>query len=156
MPLMPRKRATATVIEQAQARQPGTPYYPMESYRGLSAIPNPARNNGEDIDNTPRQFRRVVNASGLQDMQIHNGMKWGTLRGVLKLPVMPADYFWGNAAQIPVIPGQTRGDVSGFHKRGPSSYNIQNMLQAGPGSQPANPGGPGQIAGTTLINPMSG
>lgn len=155
MALMRRISARAT-ITQAQARIPGTPYYPMESYRGLSAIPNPARNNGEDIDNTPRQFRRAVNASGLQDLQIHNGLRWGVGRGIRNIPVQSADYFWGNSAQIPVIPGQTRGDAGGFHKRGPSSYNIQNMIQSGPGSQPVNPGGPGQIAGQTLINPMSG
>jgi hypothetical protein len=30
------------------------------------------------------------------------------------------------------------------------------MWQAGPGSQPANPGGPGRIAGPQYINPMTG
>src|ERR1700722_17802518 len=115
---MRRQKANATVTE-SQARTPGTPYYPMESYRGLSAIPNPARNNGEDIDNTPRQFRRVVNASGSQDLQIHNGLRWGVGRGNRVIPSQLASFFWAQNSQIPVIPGQTRGDVSGFHKRGP-------------------------------------
>lgn len=124
--------------------------YPMINYRGLSAIPNPARNNGEDIDNTPRQFRRNVNASGLQDVQINNGLHRGIARGG-RLHVV--DYLYD---ALVVIPGQTRGDASGFHKRGPSPYGVQNMVDATAGSQPENPGGPGQIAGTMLINPMSG
>jgi hypothetical protein len=137
-----------------QARVQGTPYYPMMGYRGLSAIPNPARNNGEDIDNTPRQFRRFVNASGIQDVQLFNGLRSGIGRGVRMIPgFLKNGYLYTTS---PVIPGQQRGDVSGFHKRGPSPYNVQNWYQAGPGSQPANPGGPGQVAGTNLVNPMSG
>jgi hypothetical protein len=57
---------------------------------------------------------------------------------------------------VPRIPGQTRGDVSGFHKRGPSPLNYDQFWQQGPGSQPSNPGGPGQIAGPQFINPMTG
>ena len=137
-----------------QARTGNSPYYPMQNYRGLSAIPNPARNNGEDIDNTPRQFRRNINASGLQDVQINNGLWRRIGRGIRGVPgYFPVTYLYTAA---PVIPGQTRGDVAGFHKRGPSPYNTQNWYEAGPGSQPENPGGPGTIAGSTLINPMSG
>jgi hypothetical protein len=124
--------------------------YPMMNYRGLSAIPNPARNNGEDIDLTPRQFRRNVNASGLQDVQINNGLFRGIARGGRMRLI---DYLYGS---LVVIPGQTRGDAGGFHVRGPSSYNIQNMIDSTAGAQPENPGGPGMIAGTHLINPMSG
>lgn len=143
---------------QTQARATGTPFYPMMNYRGLSAIPNPARNNGEDIDNTPRQFRRNVNASGLQDVQIHNGLRWGVGRGIRRIAgfgtsAYPNAYLYGAA---PIIPGQQRGDAGGFHKRGPSYYQIQNWLQAGPGSQPVNPGGPGTIAGSQLYNPGGG
>jgi hypothetical protein len=142
-----------TDITQAQAHVGDTPFYPMQNYRGLSAIPNPARNNGEDIDNTPRQFRRVVNASGVQDVQIHNGLRWGVARGNLHMPGINVGYLYVAA---PIIPGQTRGDAGGFHKRGPSPLNVQAVWQAGPGSQPPNPGGPAQIAGNTIINPMSG
>lgn len=119
----------------------------------MSAIPNPARLNGEDIDHTPRQFRRNVNASGLQDVQINNGLRWGVGRGNRFIPGFNVGYLY---AAAPVIPGQQRGDAGGFHKRGPSPLNVQAMIQNGPGSQPANPGGPGQIAGTQLYNPMSG
>lgn len=126
----------------------------MQNYRGLSAIPNPARNNGEDIDNTPRQFRRNINASGMQDVQIRNGLWHGVGRGIRNIPGFTANAYL--YASTPIIPGQQRGDAGGFHKRGPSPYNIQNWLQQGPGSQPSNPGGPGQIAGSQLFNPMSG
>lgn len=139
---------------QTQARVGASPYYPMQNYRGLSAIPNPARNNGEDIDNTPRQFRRNVNASGLQDVQIGNGLRWGVGRGNRNIPGLTTNAYLLTAA--PIIPGQQRGDAGGFHSRGPSPYNIQNWLQAGPGSQPTNPGGPATIAGNQLYNPMSG
>lgn len=126
----------------------------MQNYRGLSAIPNPARNNGEDIDNTPRQFRRYVNASGLQDVQANNGLYRGVGRGIRYIPGFLSNGYLYTVA--PIIPGQQRGDASGFHKRGPSSYNVQSWMQSGPGSQPANPGGPGMIAGTALVNPMNG
>lgn len=139
---------------QAQARVGHTPYYPMMNYRGLSSIPNPARLNGEDIDNTPRQFRRNVNASGLQDVQISNGLRWGVGRGNRNIPGLTTNAYLLTIA--PIIPGQQRGDAGGFHKRGPSPYNIQNWFQAGPGSQPQNPGGPATVAGNQLYNPMSG
>jgi hypothetical protein len=134
----------------------------MQNYRGMSAIPNPARLNGEDIDNTPRQFRRVVDASGLQQIQIHNGLRAGIGRGNRNIPGIPltgsepSSFYWGQNNITPIIPGQTRGDVAGFHPRGPSPLNVQQMLLNGPGSQPDNPGGPGQIAGQNLVNPMTG
>jgi hypothetical protein len=105
-----------------------------------------------DYDLTPRQLRRYVNASGAQDVQIGNGLRSGVGSG--KVMGYQGEG-WLNLAQ-PIIPGQTRGDVGGFHPRGPSPYNFSNVWQAGPGSQPANPGGPGRIAAPTFINPMSG
>jgi hypothetical protein len=135
-----------------------TPFYPMQNYRGLSAIPNPARLNGEDIDHTPRQFRRYVDASGKLTMLIGNGMGRGQLRGIINQPGIPIVWLLPNGP-FPLIPGQTRGDVAGFHTRGPAPANIQNMMDNTAGSQPQNPGGPGTVAlgkGGSLINPMSG
>lgn len=123
----------------------------MQNYRGMSAIPNPARNNGEDLDATPRQFRRNVNASGLQDVQINNGLRYGVGRGTRIYPGIT--YLFASA---PVIPGQQRGDAGGFHKRGPSPLNVQGLIDNGPGAQPANPGGPGRVAARYIYNPMSG
>lgn len=144
MPFLPRRDHTVN-------NRPGASYK-MIPYRGLSGIANPARNNGEDIDVTPRQFRQYVNASGYQDVQINNGLHRGIARGG-RMRSPKAGYLF---AAAPIIPGQQRGDASGFHVRGPSPMNVQNIWEAGPGSQPANPGGPGQIAGAQLYNPMSG
>jgi hypothetical protein len=143
---------------QQQQHAGNTPFYPMQNYRGLSSIPNPARNNGEDLDHTPRQFRRYVDASGKVQMQIRNGLWNGVGRGIVNLPGIPIAWVLPNGP-FPVIPGQMRGDAGGFHTRGPSPYNIQNMMQNTAGSQPDNPGGPGIIAiaaNGMLSNPMSG
>jgi hypothetical protein len=126
--------------------------YAMQSYNnGLV----PKRNRQAptcDVDRLPHQFRRIVNASGLQDVQLLNGMWNGRLAG-WRIPYFGAGWLF---AAAPRIPGQTRGDVGGFHPRGPSPLNYDQMWQAGPGSQPANPGGPARIASPTYINPMTG
>jgi hypothetical protein len=105
-----------------------------------------------DVDAYPHQFRRYVNGSGAQDVQLINGLQNGIASG-LRIPYLGAGWLF---TVVPRIPGQTRGDAAGFHKRGPSPLNYQLMWQQGPGSQPANPGGPGKIAAPTFINPMSG
>jgi hypothetical protein len=105
-----------------------------------------------DVDGLPHQVRRVVDASGAQQVQIINGLQNGIAAG-LRIPYLGAGYLF---AAAPRIPGQTRGDVSGFHARGPSPLNYQTMWEAGPGSQPDNPGGPGRIAAARFVNPMTG
>lgn len=126
---------------------------PMELYNGM-VIRKPNRNAPTaDYDLTPHQMRQFVDASGAQQVQIHNGMRWRTLTGVRLNYPGSSPYLY---AVMPKIPGQTRGQVGGFHKRGPSPLNVQAMYEAGPGSQPDNPGGPGKIAAPVFINPMSG
>jgi hypothetical protein len=127
------------------------PFYPMIVLTGRSSIPMAARNNGNDIDNTPRQWRRYVDPSCANQLQLNNGMRWGVLSGKKK---MFSNTLWLGIA--PRIPGQSRGDAAGFHKRGPSPYQVQSQFMAGPGSQPEAPGGPGTLAGMQLYNPMSG
>lgn len=105
-----------------------------------------------DFDLTPRQFRRYVDASGAKQILLHNGLRAGVASGRI-MDVPPNGYLW---TSYPRIPGQTRGDMAGFHKRGPDPLSVQALFNNGPGSQPQNPGGPGQIAGMTLINPMTG
>lgn len=125
---------------------------PMESYNGLvTAYPN-RRAPSTDLDRTPRPFRQYVNASGLQDVQISNGMQAGIATGRRWL-YRGAGYLY---VSVPTIPGQQRGDVGGFQKRGPSPLNIAQMWNDGPGSQPQNPGGPGKIAAPVYVNPMTG
>jgi hypothetical protein len=135
---------------QEPSGMPG-PFYPMTVYTGRSSIPMRARNNGDDIDLTPRTLRRYVDASGVKSVQLHNGLRWGVASG--RQMLYDGSFFY---AFSPRIPGQSRGDSGGFHKRGPSPYQVSNQFQAGPGSQPEAPGGPGTLAGTQLFNPMSG
>lgn len=126
--------------------------YAMQSYNGSLVSKRNRQAPSSDVDTLPHQFRRVVNASGAQDVQLVNGMQNGILTG-LRLPYAGAGYLY---AVVPRIPGQTRGDAAGFHTRGPSPLNYDQMWQNGPGAQPPNPGGPGRIAAPQFINPMSG
>lgn len=126
--------------------------YPMQSYNnGLRSKLN-RQAPSCDADVLPHQLRHNVNASGAQDVQIWNGMRFGVLTG-RRINYAGAGFLF---AVVPRIPGQTRGDVAGFHKRGPSPLNIQAIWDAGPGSQPSNPGGPGTVIGVQIINPMTG
>jgi hypothetical protein len=126
--------------------------YPMQSYNNALALKRNRLPPQTDVDLLPHQFRRYVNASGVQDAQLLNGLYNGRLAG-WRIPYFGSGYLF---AAAPRIPGQTRGDVAGFHSRGPSPLNYENMWQQGPGSQPSNPGGPGRIAAPTFINPMTG
>jgi hypothetical protein len=136
---------------QYQAHAGNTPYYPVQVYNGLTQPDAKAvlSQGAQIIERRPFQFRRFNNL-GYADVQIKNGLWNGVGKGIMFTPYPVGQAF------VPSIPGQTRGDVGGFHKRGPSTYNIEDMLASGPGSQPEHPGGPGTIAGTTLYNPMSG
>jgi hypothetical protein len=129
----------------------GVAIAPMNNFSGISITPG-VRRAPNDYDNMPHQNRNFVNASGAQDMQIHNGLRWGVGRGKRAIQ--------GNSGYlnviVPQIPGQTRGDAAGFHKRGPSPLNFNMLLQQGPGAQPDNPGGPGKIAAPQFFNPMTG
>lgn len=147
-----------TVTDTGQPSYPNfavalhTDPYPMQPYNGgLVSKPN-RQAPSSDVDRLPHQFRRYVNASGVQDVQLHNGLHNGIAAG-WRLPYLGAGWF---ALAAPRIPGQTRGDVGGFHARGPSPLNWEQMWQNGPGSQPSNPGGPGRIAAPRFYNPMSG
>lgn len=127
-------------------------HVPMKSWNGGLRPKANRQAPSCDEDVLPRIFRRYVNASGAQDVQIQNGMRWGTLSG-RRLLYAGAGYLFGT---VPTIPGQTRGDQAGFHRRGPSPINYTAMWDAGPGSNPRNPGGPGRIAAPIYVNPMTG
>lgn len=102
-----------------------------------------------DVDHSPREFRRFVNASGSQDVQISNGLYRKTGFG-RRFPIAFVNYLY---ASNPRIPGQMRDDYSGKHKRGIDPLSFQSLWQDGPGSQPAHPGGPGKIAAESFYNP---
>jgi hypothetical protein len=125
--------------------------FPMRSYNnGLVSKSNrQAPSCDEDI--LPHQFRQYTDIGAL-DVQINNGLAWGRMSG--RIMGYANEGFL--AVVVPQIPGQTRGDVAGFHKRGPSPLNFAAVWESGPGSQPSNPGGPGTVIGTQIINPMTG
>ena len=140
---------------QAKYRDYSTPLhtapYPMQPYRNTLVPKVNRRAASSDVDTIPHQFRRYV-STGVQDVQLINGLQNGIAAG-WRIPYAGAGYLF---AVVPRIPGQTRGDVAGFHKRGPSPLNYDNFWQQGPGSQPSNPGGPGRIAAPQFYNPMTG
>lgn len=138
--------------QQLQAHVGNTAQYPVVSYNGTVG-PDPAvlsQAGNMRRASALAQHRWWTNL-GYQDIQLHNGMGRGQLTGK-QYNYLDQMYV---VAFIPRIPGQTRGDAGGFHKRGPSSYMVQDWLNAGPGSQPEHPGGPGTIAGQSIMNPMT-
>ena len=124
---------------------------PMRSYNGGLRLKMNRLPPTTDADLLPHQTRSFVNVGAL-DVQLHNGLHNGIAAG-WRIPYFGAGWLFMAA---PRIPGQTRGDVAGFHARGPSPLNYQNMWEKGPGSQPDNPGGPGRIAAPRFVNPMTG
>jgi hypothetical protein len=128
-----------------------TSEYPMMGYDG-SLRPKPNRQApSSDMDVLPHATRRYVNM-GVTDVQLNNGLRSRVAAG-LRRGYLGTGYLY---AVAPIIPGQTRDNAAGFHVRGPSPLNVAAMWEAGPGSQPDNPGGPGKIAAPVFINPMTG
>jgi hypothetical protein len=127
--------------------------YPMQSYNNCETRKSNRRPSQSDVDNSPWPIRRYTNMS-TSDVQLHNGLRMGIASGRRS---MGHPYGKGYLyAIVPRIPGQTRDNAGGFHKRGPSPYNVQDIFDSGPGSQPEHPGGPGQIAAVHYVNPMTG
>lgn len=104
-----------------------------------------------DVDRSTWLARRYTNMS-TTDVQLNNGLRYGVANGK-RHGYRGAGYLY---AVRPIIPGQTRDNVAGFHRKGPSPYTVQDVWEQGPGAQPEHPGGPGKIAAPTYINPMSG
>lgn len=125
---------------------------PMQSYNGSLTRKLNRQAPSTDVDRLPHQLRRYVEASGAKHVQLINGLQRGIASG-RRIPYLGAGYLF---TVVPRIPGQQRGEVAGFHTRGPSPLNWDKLWQAGPGSQPDNPGGPARIAAPTFINPMTG
>lgn len=143
-------RNPPVVIDQLRVKD--TPFYPVVSYNGMVDYDLSRSPGAFGRDTAPHLHRKWTNL-GYNDVIIRNGLGRGVASG-RKFPYFAQMYVWNF---IPRIPGQTRGDAGGFHKRGPSSYNVEDWIQAGPGSQPEHPGGPGQVVGSNVVyNPMSG
>lgn len=101
------------------------------------------------LDRSPVEFRRFVNASGAQDVQIWNGLQRRMGYGLMG-PLEYVNYLY---AAVPSIPGQQRDNYGGFinHGIGPSQY--ARVWQATAGSQPQDAGGTRQMLGDYLHNP---
>jgi hypothetical protein len=124
---------------------------PMRIYNGSEGRKADRLSPETDVDFYPYPIRRYTNMS-VTDVQINNGLRWRVAAGK-RINYRGAGYLWTSQ---PLIPGQTRDNAAGFHRRGPSPYNVQDVVDNGPGAQPEHPGGPGKIAALTFINPMSG
>lgn len=120
---------------------PGHPLYVFPGY-GV----NPARNNGADVEPIPITPVRWQNWPEMQ-IQLLNGWmttNWGkkiSHDGYLKQLFSSEDR--GRSYLAPGSRGMTGGNVN----TGPSPLNVQSWIDAGPGAQPNNPGGPGQSVG---------
>jgi hypothetical protein len=139
-------RRSSVVIRPGQT--PGG-IYRMIPLKGLSAIPNPARNNGDDQDRTPIRFQYPINGSDVLELQLLNGLSDGVAQGLTTIPGIPAGWLAYNAALSVYRPAtRLQQQYGGFNPNPVSPYNIANMVQATAGSEPVNPGGPGQSAGS--------
>lgn len=134
-------------VEQAHAGH--GPDFPMQILNGYLTRARNRSAPSTDIDHAPREFRRVVDASGFQSVQLNNGLFRRTGQG-LRAPIAFVNYLY---ASTPIIPGQRRDDYGGKHKKGMDPLSYQSLWNAGPGSQPMHPGGVRQISGDSLYNP---
>lgn len=125
--------------------------YPMQSYNNCERRKANRQPSQSDEDLSPWPIRRYTNM-GVTDVQLNNGLGYKVASGK-RTPYQGTGFMY---AVMPIIPGQTRDNVAGFHRKGPSPYNVLDVYTAGPGAQPEHPGGPGKIAAPTFINPMSG
>jgi hypothetical protein len=122
--------------------------YPMIPLKGLSGVPNPARASGADEDLTPIRFAYPVNGSDSLELQLNNGLAEGAFQGRTTIPGIPPGWLAFNTIASILRPGLARNQVGGFMPNFTSPYNQTAMVQATAGSQPVNPGGPGQVAGS--------
>src|SRR5580692_11579284 len=119
------------------------PYYPMQIDNGYLRAASNRHAPTTDLDSTPREYARIIDASGFRHVQANNGL-WKRRGAGLMGPINYANYL---TAIMPLIPGQTRDNYGGFHKpRGIDPQSYAQLWADGPGSQPVNPGGPGKIA----------
>lgn len=123
----------------------------MTSLNGCEQRNPNRRPSQSDMDYSPYIVRRFTNMS-VTDVQLNNGLHNGVASGK-RINYQGTGYLYG---VMPIIPGQTRDNVAGFHRKGPSPYNMQDVWTGGPGAQPPHPGGPGKIAAPTFVNPMTG
>jgi hypothetical protein len=131
-----------------------TPARPMGNvgnnlFANANILPGPL---ARDIDETPIIFTRFATRWG--DVQLKNGLANGVASGKI----------WGYRGEgwydmvVPQVPGQSRlfsRRTSDFVIRGPAPSQWQAAYNNTAGSQPAYPGGPGQVMGSSLTSPST-
>lgn len=127
----------------------------FEQYAGgLTVNPHTVGHYSNDVDHTPILVTRIATRWG--DIQLKNGLANGVASG--RINSYRGEGWYDNV--VPYVPGQTRliggGHPGYFPARGMAPSQWQNHVNAGPGSQPDYPGGPGQMMGGGLFNPGSG
>jgi hypothetical protein len=132
-----------------QAHVGNTPGYPVAIMNGYLTGKDNRRNPQTDADHAPREFRHYVDASGFQHVQLNNGL-WKRRGAGLRGPLNFVNYLY---AAYAYSPGAQRDNYGGFHKHGIDPLSYQQLVSDGPGSQPANPGGPRKIAADFFVNP---
>ena len=133
----------------SEEKQQG-PYYPMQVDNGFLTRSHNRGAPSTDLDSTPREYARIIDASGFKHVQAKAGTE-RRLRSGLRGPLNFVTYLY---ASMPIIPGQTRDNYGGFHHpRGIDPQSYAQLWADGPGAQPVNPGGPGRIAADYFINP---
>lgn len=124
------------------------PYYPVHINNGFLTRAGNRAAPSTDIDHSTREFQRIID-TGFRHVQLNNGL-WSRRGAGLMGPLNYVDWLY---TSYPIVPGQTRDNYAGFHKRGIDPQNYARLWMNGPGSQPVNPGGPGKIAADYFINP---
>jgi hypothetical protein len=108
---------------------------------------NPARNNGADLEPIPIT---PVKHQNWPEMQIQLDNIVGRLNFGKKMAY--DDYLRllttsSEKGRHYLSPG-VKGTALGNQRIGPSPLNVKANAQSGPGAQPSNPGGPGQLVGS--------
>jgi hypothetical protein len=119
----------------------GHPIYPFPGY-GV----NLARLNAADLEPIPITPVKYQNWPEMQ-IQLLNGWagtNWG--RKIAYDDYLKQLTTSSEMARSYLAPGRN-GVALGNQRIGPSPLNVTQWMQAGPGSQPQAPGGPGQLAG---------
>lgn len=148
---------TGEAYDWADAENPCAPLaYPMGSVAGrVYANPHMSTpNRDQEYDSTPITFNRFATRWG--DVQLKNGL--ANLVGSGRINGYRGEGWYD--VTVPLVPGQTRliggGQPGAFVPKGGAPSQWQDGFNAGPGSQPMYPGGPGYLAGPEIYNPGSG
>ena len=119
--------------------------HPLYVFPGYGV--NQTRNNGADLEPIPIT---PVKYQNWPEMQIQLDNIVGKLNFGKKMAY--DDYLRlltssNEKGRSYLSPG-TKGVAGGNQRIGPSPLNVQANAQSGPGAQPSNPGGPGQMVGS--------